>query len=356
MQLWPNMSLRENYRGREWDYTPFVEIAHKLLSVVHESSGVGYRFTHVYRVFQAVAQMRYYPELAGEEINWPLVRIAALLHDVGVTVLARRYGFLDVTNPEIFRAWVEEHASLAPDIIRAEVRDLLSEDEVDEVCRLSALHMDYRQDNDLALKVLQDADNVDERGMIFMWRMNGFSHNHGRTMLDQLNWYFELRPKFLAETTEKLYFPSSHVVATQRTQAFDDSMMQFWQQMNGVDIPFTEHTFPWERWEKIIREKGYEIDRPIGSRHPRYEYIVYPVDYGFIPGVMGWDDMEQDIFVGSPEGPLVGIILTADFHKGDREFKLLWGLTPKQVKEVHEFFNREPKIMTGRLVCRRKGV
>jgi len=352
MQNWPNMSLSETFGGREWDYTPFIEIAHKLLSTVHESSGVGYRFTHVYRVFQAVSQMRYYPELAGAEINWPIVRIAALLHDAGVKVLAERYGFLDVNNPQVFKAWVEEHAGLGPGVIKPELEGLLSQHEIEEVCRLAAQHMNYSLDNDLALKVLQDADNIDERGMVFMWRMNGFSHNHNRNMFDQLNWYFELRPKFLHETTEKLYFDTSKQVARQRTKAFDDALLQFWQQMNGVDVPINAENFPWEYWEKVIQEKGYEIDRPIGSRHPRYEYIVYPVDYGFIPNVMGWDGMEQDIFVGSPEGPLVGIILTADFHKGDREFKLLWGLNEEQVRFVHEFFNKEPKIMTGVLITR----
>lgn len=352
MQNWPNMSLRETFAGREWDYTPFIEIAHRLLSTVHESSGVGFRFTHVYRVFQAVAQMRYYPELVGAEINWPIVRIAALLHDAGVSVLAKRYGFLDVNNPLVFRAWVDEHAKLAPDVLRPELKNLLTPEEIDEVCRLSAMHMDYKPDNDLALKVLQDADNVDERGMVFMWRLNGFSHNHNRTMFEQLNWYFDIRPKFLEETTEKLHFETSKQVATKRTQDFDNSVLQFWQQMNGVDVPFTAESFPWEYWEGVVRDKGFDIDRPKGSRHPRYEYIVYPVDYGFIPGVMGWDDAEQDIFVGSPQGPLVGIILTADFYKGDREFKLLWGLTPEQVKTVHEFFNKEPKIMTGTLIKR----
>ncbi|MDP3488475.1 MAG: hypothetical protein Q8S19_11200 [Bacillota bacterium] len=115
------------------------------------------------------------------------------------------------------------------------------------------------------------------------------------------------------------------------------------------------HAFPWEFWEDTIKERGWVIDRPIGSKHPRYNYIIYPVDYGYLPEIMGWDDMEQDIFVGNPEGPLVGIVLTADFHKGDREFKLLWGLTKDQVATIHAFFNKEPELMIGLLIERPNG-
>ncbi|MBS3949411.1 MAG: hypothetical protein KGZ53_01920, partial [Peptococcaceae bacterium] len=104
----------------------------------------------------------------------------------------------------------------------------------------------------------------------------------------------------------------------------------------------------------LIKERGWLIDRPAGSEHPRYSNIIYPVDYGYLPEIMGWDDTEQDIFVGNPEGPLVGIVLTADFYKGDREFKLLWGLTNEQVATINAFFNKEPELMIGLLVERAK--
>ena len=39
------------------------------------------------------------------------------------------------------------------------------------------------------------------------------------------------------------------------------------------------------------------IDRPIGSRHPNYKDIVYPINYGYIKGIMAPDDEEQDAYV-----------------------------------------------------------
>lgn len=40
-----------------------------------------------------------------------------------------------------------------------------------------------------------------------------------------------------------------------------------------------------------------EIDRPLGSVHPKYPNLYYPINYGFVPGVLGGDGAEQDIYL-----------------------------------------------------------
>ena len=44
---------------------------------------------------------------------------------------------------------------------------------------------------------------------------------------------------------------------------------------------------------KIVSVK---IDRPIGSRHPKYDYI-YPVNYGYVPNTISDDGEELDCYV-----------------------------------------------------------
>lgn len=39
------------------------------------------------------------------------------------------------------------------------------------------------------------------------------------------------------------------------------------------------------------------VDRPLGSRHPVHDDIVYSVNYGYIPGVMAPDGEEQDAYI-----------------------------------------------------------
>lgn len=46
------------------------------------------------------------------------------------------------------------------------------------------------------------------------------------------------------------------------------------------------------------------IDRPAGSRHPRYPDMIYPVNYGYVQGVFAGDGMEQDVYVLGADGPL----------------------------------------------------
>lgn len=46
------------------------------------------------------------------------------------------------------------------------------------------------------------------------------------------------------------------------------------------------------------------IDRPAGSRHPRYPDMIYPINYGFVDGVFAPDGAEQDVYVLGTDDPL----------------------------------------------------
>ena len=39
------------------------------------------------------------------------------------------------------------------------------------------------------------------------------------------------------------------------------------------------------------------IDRPLGYRHPTYKDIVYPINYGYVEGIMAPDGEYQDAYV-----------------------------------------------------------
>ena len=63
-----------------------------------------------------------------------------------------------------------------------------------------------------------------------------------------------------------------------------------------------------------------EIDRPIGYVHHKGEKtLVYPINYGYIPNVLGGDGEELDVFlvgvdtaVESFTGRIIGIVYRAD--------------------------------------------
>ncbi|MEF2277927.1 inorganic diphosphatase [Deinococcus sp. YIM 134068] len=68
------------------------------------------------------------------------------------------------------------------------------------------------------------------------------------------------------------------------------------------------------------------VDRPLGSVHPRWPDLVYPVNYGELPGTMSGDGAPIDVYllgwtepVREAEGVVVAVILRTD----DVEDKLI---------------------------------
>ena len=65
------------------------------------------------------------------------------------------------------------------------------------------------------------------------------------------------------------------------------------------------------------------VDRPIGFNH---KGLIYPVNYGFIPGLIAGDGEEQDAYILGVDTPLTefdGRVIGAVRRKNDCEDKLV---------------------------------
>lgn len=61
------------------------------------------------------------------------------------------------------------------------------------------------------------------------------------------------------------------------------------------------------------------VDRPLGSCHPKHPDICYPVNYGYVKGVMAADGEEQDVYilgVDVPVNEFTGRVI-ANIHRRD---------------------------------------
>ena len=68
------------------------------------------------------------------------------------------------------------------------------------------------------------------------------------------------------------------------------------------------------------------IDRPVGSVHPKHDDIIYPINYGFIPKVLGGDGEELDVYllgVDIPVSEFNGKIIGIVHRRNDIEDKLV---------------------------------
>ena len=85
------------------------------------------------------------------------------------------------------------------------------------------------------------------------------------------------------------------------------------------------------------------IDRPIGYVHHKGEKtLVYPINYGYIPGVLGGDEEELDVFlvgVDKPVSEFTGRIIGIAYRADDVEDKLI--MAPEGMDFTAEQIARE---------------
>jgi inorganic pyrophosphatase len=96
----------------------------------------------------------------------------------------------------------------------------------------------------------------------------------------------------------------------------------------------------WDAADHLLATSELVVERPLGSRHPRFDDIVYPLDYGHLTNTTGGDGAEVDMWLGSLPGAqrIVGACMTIDRHKRDAEVTLLVHCSPEEVAVIVAFF------------------
>ena len=108
----------------------------------------------------------------------------------------------------------------------------------------------------------------------------------------------------------------------------------------------------WKSLDKLVNECEIVVDRPKGSRHPRYPQVVYRLDYGYLRGTASMDGGGIDLWLGTKaERRVEAVICTIDLLKRDSEIKLLIGCTEEEI-EIAERFHNDSEYMKGLLIRR----
>ena len=109
----------------------------------------------------------------------------------------------------------------------------------------------------------------------------------------------------------------------------------------------------WEAIDKLVSESKIIIDRPKGSRHPKYPDFIYPADYGYLEKTSSMDGGGIDIWKGTHGNNIDAIICTVDLLKKDSEIKILIGCSEEE-KQIVMAAHNDGEFMKGILV-RREG-
>ncbi len=96
------------------------------------------------------------------------------------------------------------------------------------------------------------------------------------------------------------------------------------------------------------------MDRPMGTYHPKFPDIYYPINYGYVNGVMAGDGAEQDVYILGVDKPLetfTGKVI-AVFHRHN-DVEDSWIVAPEGVdfsdEEILEQIHFQEKFFDGEL-------
>ena len=103
------------------------------------------------------------------------------------------------------------------------------------------------------------------------------------------------------------------------------------------------------------------VDRPMGSYHPKHKDMYYPINYGYIEGIMAPDGEEQDAYILGVDRPVdefKGKIIAIIHREDDIEEK--WIVAPEGMtftkeeimQQVHfqeQYFKSEVRMQDSNL-------
>lgn len=97
------------------------------------------------------------------------------------------------------------------------------------------------------------------------------------------------------------------------------------------------------------------VDRPIGSYHPKYKNIVYPINYGYVEGIIAPDGEEQDVYILGTDKPLErfeGKVIAIYHRIDDIEDKWIVSVDDKDYSdsEILKKIHFQEKVFKGYLI------
>lgn len=109
----------------------------------------------------------------------------------------------------------------------------------------------------------------------------------------------------------------------------------------------------WNALDKMVSDSEIMIDRPKGTRHPRYPELLYEVDYGYLKDTSSMDGGGIDVWRGTDRDQKIdAIICTVDLLKRDSEIKILIGCTKEEKDKIYRLHN-ESELMKGIMIVRK---
>lgn len=109
----------------------------------------------------------------------------------------------------------------------------------------------------------------------------------------------------------------------------------------------------------IGREVKVTVDRPMGSVHPKHKDMRYPINYGYVDGIIAPDGEEQDAYILGVDEPVkefTGRVIAVIHRNDDVEEK--WVVAPEgmnfSAEEIMELVSFQEQYFKSEIIMQQK--
>ncbi len=195
----------------------------KLKNTFEYSGGTGYRWSHVLRVMRYCEKMINYSSLKGYKINKKALLTAALMHDIEK----------EFNNGEL--VFDDNHALKGAETAKKILRELnYDEPFIKEVAEIISEH--NKTTDKIEVKILQDADDLDEIGNLNLWRMFSYNSLKNFDIEHCINYWLSIEIKREDEWLKRFRFEETREIAKLRINRMKQTMSDLIKEYKGEDI------------------------------------------------------------------------------------------------------------------------
>lgn len=194
-----------------------------------------YLWEHSVRVAQSALRIAQLPGVAAQSPDHAAVVAAGLYHEAGWVV---RYAQGEVQRLEILtRPPTDNHRDQAVHFMQERLRDLLSAESL-ERASIAVRTLNDREVPNLEGRIVTEADNLDEFGVIALWpavRRGALEGKGVRAIID--TWKRRKEYQFWsARLNDSFHFPEVREIARARLERLERFMADLEEQQQGADI------------------------------------------------------------------------------------------------------------------------
>jgi len=173
----------------------------------YEGDGMNYRYFHALRVLKLANEIVQKENLTNE-INLDLLWVLAIFHDIGHND--------ELLSKEEIKANDRTKDIYDNQLFARYVYPLIDENKLLEELKLVVNDFSKREFKKLESRVVKDADDLDEIGLLNFWRMGVYAGKYHLDPQDSIDYFYQHDLSNKQQMVDKLFFDFSKKIAEQR--------------------------------------------------------------------------------------------------------------------------------------------